>query len=160
MRRTDREITDRAEMLAIMEKCQVCRLALHNGDYPYILPVNFGMEEKDGQLVLYFHGAAEGTKYDLMAADPRASFEMDCETVLCSSRKQGNCTMSYSSVIGRGTVSFLEGAEKVHALDVLTAHYHPEGFAYYPAVIPQTRVWQLTVESMTAKHRRMLPPDD
>ena len=81
MRRTDREITDRAEMLAIMEKCQVCRLALRNGDYPYILPVNFGMEEKDGQLVLYFHGAAEGTKYDLMAADPRASFEMDCETV-------------------------------------------------------------------------------
>ena len=34
MRRTDREITDRAEILAVMEKCQVCRLALHNGDYP------------------------------------------------------------------------------------------------------------------------------
>ena len=160
MRRTDREITDHAEILSIMEKCQVCRLALHNGAYPYILPVNFGMEEKDGQLVLYFHGAAEGTKYDLMRADPRASFEMDCETILCSSRKQGNCTMSYSSVIGRGTLSFLDGEEKVHALDVLTAHYHPEGFIYDASVIPYTTVYQLTVESMTAKHRRLLPLDE
>ena len=111
MRRTDREITDRAEILAVMEKCQVCRLALHNGDYPYILPVNFGMEEKDGQLVLYCHGAAEGTKYDLMRADPRASFEMDCEHNIILYDERMSCNMGYESVIGYGEVEFLSEEE-------------------------------------------------
>ena len=62
MIRSDREITDRQEMLDIMGRCDVCRLALNGSDgYPYLLPLNFGMEEADGTLYLYFHGAAEGT---------------------------------------------------------------------------------------------------
>lgn len=155
MRRHDREITNFQEIIKIMESCQVCRLALNNGTYPYILPVNFGMEVDGKTVTLYFHGAREGTKYDLMHADPHASFEMDCETILCSRLEEGNCTMSYKSVIGQGLVEFLEGEEKLHALDVLVAHYHPEGFPYATQVIPATTVWKLTVDSMTAKYRPM-----
>lgn len=153
MRRKDREVTDFETIIDIIEHCQVCRLAFNDGEYPYILPVNFGMEVTGTTITLYFHGAKEGKKYDLMRTDPRASFEMDCETILCSEREKGNCTMSYKSVIGRGIIRFLEGEEKVHALDVLTAHYHPEGFVYDSSVIPATTVYQLTVESLTAKIR-------
>lgn len=155
MRRKDREVTDFQAILDIIEQCRVCRLALHDENYPYLLPVNFGFEVQDGTVVLYFHGAREGKKYDLMRKDPRAGFEMDCETVLCSDRAAGNCTMSYHSVIGQGVIRFLEGDEKVHALDVLTAHYHPEGFDYDKTVIPATTVYQLTVEHMTGKIRPM-----
>jgi nitroimidazol reductase NimA-like FMN-containing flavoprotein (pyridoxamine 5'-phosphate oxidase superfamily) len=63
--------------------------------------------------------------------------------------------MSYHSVIGWGETAFLEGEEKVHALDVLTDHYHPEGFAYDRAVIPATTVYKLTVRAMTGKIRPM-----
>lgn len=153
MRRKDREVTDFETLLHIMEHCQVCRLAFNDGEYPYILPVNFGIEVRGTSVILYFHGAKEGKKYELMHANPRASFEMDCETILCSEREKGNCTMSYQSVIGKGEIRFLEGEEKIHALDVLTAHYHPEGFVYDPAVIPATTVYQLTVECMTGKIR-------
>lgn len=155
MRRKDREVTDFQAILDIIEQCRVCRLALHDENYPYLLPVNFGFEVQNGTVVLYFHGAREGKKYDLIHKDPRASFEMDCETVLCSDRAAGNCTMSYHSVIGQGVIRFLEGDEKVHALDVLTAHYHPEGFDYDKTVIPATTVYQLTVEHMTGKIRPM-----
>ena len=45
MIRKDREITDRSEQLAIMEACDVCRIALNGEDgYPYIVPLNFGVE--------------------------------------------------------------------------------------------------------------------
>ena len=59
MRRSDREITDRNEILGVMEKCDVCRLALNDAEYgyPYILPLNFGMKADGEQIVLYFHGA-------------------------------------------------------------------------------------------------------
>ena len=67
MRRADREITDFEEMLQVMERCDVCRLALNDEGYPYILPLNFGMSARDGKVELYFHGALEGRKYQLMA---------------------------------------------------------------------------------------------
>lgn len=153
MRRNDREVTDFETMVGIMERCQVCRLALNDTPVPYLLPVNFGMEVRDGTVLLYFHGANEGRKYELMEKAPRAAFEMDCETVLCSDRAAGNCTMAYQSVIGWGDIDFLEGEEKVRALDLLTAHYHPEGFDYDKGVIPATRVYRLTVRSMTGKIR-------
>ena len=67
MRRSDREITDFQELITVMRGCDVCRLALHDEPYPYILPLNFGLEV-DGETVrLYFHGANTGTKYDLIA---------------------------------------------------------------------------------------------
>ena len=79
MRRTDREITDRQELLDVMARCDVCRLALNDeSGYPYVVPLNFGMEERDGTLHLLFHGAMTGTKYDRMERDSRATFEMDC----------------------------------------------------------------------------------
>lgn len=42
MRRKDREITDFDEMIKIIEKCDTCRLALNDEEYPYIVPLNFG----------------------------------------------------------------------------------------------------------------------
>ena len=44
MRRSDREITDFQELITVMRGCDVCRLALHDQPYPYILPLNFGLE--------------------------------------------------------------------------------------------------------------------
>ena len=50
MRRTDREITDRQELLDVMARCDVCRLALNDeSGYPYVVPLNFGMDEQIGR---------------------------------------------------------------------------------------------------------------
>lgn len=60
MRRKDREITDFDEMVSVMRRCDVCRLAFQDGDVPYIVPLNFGMKVKEDSVTLYFHGALEG----------------------------------------------------------------------------------------------------
>ena len=41
MRRKDREVTDFDSIVRIIDKCDVLRLGLADGDYPYIVPVNF-----------------------------------------------------------------------------------------------------------------------
>ena len=104
MRRADREITDFDELIAVMRGCDVCRLALHDEPYPYILPLNFGLEVDGGTVRLYFHGADTGTKYDLIARNPNASFEMDRGHELILDDEHGNCTMTYESVIGQGRI--------------------------------------------------------
>ena len=65
---------------------------------------------------MYFHGAMEGTKYDLIEKDNRASFEMDCEHKLVTEVERGICTMEYESVIGQGRVEMLSDDEKYNAL--------------------------------------------
>ena len=93
MRRSDREITDFQELITVMRGCDVCRLALHDEPYPYILPLNFGLEV-DGETVrLYFHGANTGTKYDLIAKNPNVAFEMDRGHELILDDEHGNCTI-------------------------------------------------------------------
>ena len=63
----------------IVKKCDVCRLALFDEDYPYIVPLNFGVDMEDEQMYLYFHCANQGKKLDLIKQNNKATFEMDCE---------------------------------------------------------------------------------
>lgn len=157
MRRSDREIKDRDEMLQVMEKCDVCRLAFNDeaAGFPYILPLNFGMTTDGGQITLYFHGAGEGRKYELMAKDERVSFETDCAHRLVMDEAEGNCTMEYESVIGRGRIAIVSDEEKYDALCVLMKHYHKEDFVFNKAIVPQTAVLKLTVEEMSGKKRKV-----
>ena len=155
MRQKQREITDEDELLEIMQKCDVCRLAFNHADgYPYILPVNFGIGRRAGKLCLYLHSALEGEKVAVMKKDSRVSFEMDREHRLQYFPEQGYCTMSYESVIGRGRIQILADEEKEAALEILMDHYHPGKHAYFnPAAVPRTLVYALTVEEMTGKRK-------
>lgn len=155
MRRSDREITTLAELIKIMDKCDVCRLSLNDeSGYPYIIPLNFGIKLLEDKVVLYFHSACEGRKLDIIRQDIRASFEMDCDHLLQSFADKGYCTMSYQSVIGHGKISFVEDLyEKKEALTILTDHYHNEHFEFNPAAIPRTTVFKLDVTAMTGKKK-------
>lgn len=155
MRRADREVTEPAQIVEIMKKCEVLRLALQADPVPYILPVNFGMEP-DG-MTLYIHGASSGTKYELLARDNRVSFEMDCTQGLVLDEQGHSCTMNYESVIGWGRIDEVtEEAEKLYALKRIMAHYHAEDFPFNTAPVSFTRVLRLRVQERTAKRRRKL----
>ena len=153
MRRSDREITDRKEIIEIINRCDVCRLALNDEDYPYIIPLNFGMDIEGEQIIFYFHGADEGKKYDLIRKDNRATFEMDCSHQLFMNDEKMSCTMKYESVIGRGRVEIVPEEEKMKGLEILMKQYHQEDFKFGTAIVPKTNVFRLIVEEMTGKRR-------
>lgn len=154
MRRSDREITDFSAIIDVIKRCDVCRIALNDGDFPYIVPLNFGMSIEDEKIVLYFHSANEGKKLDLIARDNRAAFEMDCAHELVTDEATGNCTMNYECVMGQGTVEILSEAEKLPALRILMSHYRKADFPFNESVIPKTTLFKLTVASVTAKARK------
>lgn len=154
MRRADREVKDVNEMIEIMKRCDVCRLALNDDEgCPYILPLNFGLKVQEGKVTLYFHGAEKGKKYELIAKDNRAAFEMDCSHRLVSSEETGHCTMEYESVIGKGKVEIVSDEEKMEALTIMTDFYHKEHFEFDIKAVPRTTAMKLVVEEMTGKRR-------
>ncbi|MCL2051895.1 MAG: pyridoxamine 5'-phosphate oxidase family protein [Lachnospiraceae bacterium] len=153
MRRSDREITDKAEILKIIEKCDVCRLAFADNDIPYIVPVNFGFEHTNGRLILYFHGANEGKKHDIIAKNPIACFEMDCSHRLIEAEEAAGYTMEYESVIGNGKISYItEKSEKIGALKLLMKQYAKEKIFSFPDhVIDSVTVFKLDALEFTDK---------
>ena len=42
MRKSDREVTDISEKLAVLLRCQYFTLAMQTGGAPYLVPLNFG----------------------------------------------------------------------------------------------------------------------
>lgn len=77
MRRGDREIKEFNEILQVILDCDSLVLGLNDGEFPYLIPLNFGIDIEDGQLYIYFHCVNEGKKLDLIKKNYRASFEMD-----------------------------------------------------------------------------------
>lgn len=154
MRRAERQIEDSNEMIRILEACDVCRVAFHDTPYPYLVPLNFGMEVSGGRLTLYFHGAFGGKKLECLAKNDRVAFEADCSHQLITPENNAHCTMRYESVIGYGRLQIVPEAEKRHGLEVLMRHYvNRPSYEFPEQVVRQTAVLRLDVEVMTGKHR-------
>lgn len=151
MRRKDRQISDREAILRVMEGCDVCRVAFHGENYPYVVPMNFGMKAEGEDITLYFHCAQSGEKLERMDKDPRVAFEMDRGHRLVTEEESMNCTMAYECVMGQGRLERVPEGEKRAALELLMAHYHQEDFPIPEAVIPHTTVLRLRVERLTGK---------
>jgi nitroimidazol reductase NimA-like FMN-containing flavoprotein (pyridoxamine 5'-phosphate oxidase superfamily) len=155
MRKKEREITDRDELIAILEEADVCRIAIHDEPAPYIVTMNFGYET-GGETALFFHCAVEGRKLDLLAGNDTVGFEMDVGHELVRGEKPCQWSMKYRSIVGTGRVAEILGEKaKKAALDRIMDHY---GFGerektYDDAALQRTKILKLTVGEMTGKRR-------
>ena len=156
MRKREREVTARREKLAPLLGCGFLTLALRGEGAPYCVPLHFGAEEEGDRLVLYLHCAREGTKLDLLRADGRVGFSA-ARLLRVFNKGVAPCgyTADYESVCGFGTARVVEdGAERLHGLRVLMAHYTDEPFAdeqFLPGPLSLTAVVRVDVEEWTCK---------
>jgi nitroimidazol reductase NimA-like FMN-containing flavoprotein (pyridoxamine 5'-phosphate oxidase superfamily) len=78
--RKDKEVTCREDIEEIMHRADTCRLALCEGDRPYVVPLCFGYERG----VLYFHCAPHGRKLEILENNHNVCFEMDLDHEIVS----------------------------------------------------------------------------
>ena len=128
MRRDERAVKSPAEIYDILSRCDVIRVGMNGGDYPYVVPMTFGAELDGEKITVYFHCAGQGRKWDILASDPRVCVEADLYYRV-EKLDGGEVTARYESVIGTGKARRLtEQADKVAALKVILAHYRESGF--------------------------------
>lgn len=124
MRRTDREVTDFSRMLEILQTCDCCRLGLVDGDEAYIVPMNFGIAQESGELILYFHAAKEGRKIDLLKKQSTVTFQADTGHRLLTAEQAGNFSYYYQCVMGKGSARLLTAPEdKIRGFRAIMSHY-------------------------------------
>ncbi len=155
MRKKDREITDPSEMEQILKRGEIISVAMCQGDQPYVLPFNYGFLNG----LIYIHSARKGFKLEVLAKNPKVSFNIITGVQLLPADHPQDCSVAYSSVVGFGQVRMVDDpAEKLAALEAVMVQYYPKNDTWdYPEkVVDACTVWCIEIEHLTGKTKR--PP--
>ena len=152
MRRSDRAVTEPAALFDILTRCRVARLGLCRGGVPYVVPMNFACEQKDGRFVFYVHCASEGKKLDILRENANVCVEVDCDHALVPGAQACSHSFRYASVIVHGRAEILQNAaEKAQALTLLMRWQTGKGIPVSPEQASRVTVLRITAEEIMGK---------
>ena len=155
MRRAEREVTNRGQLLEIIGRCTCCRVAFSDPEGAYIVPLSFAFVPGQPDR-FYFHGAKEGRKASLIAKRPKVGFELDCAYELVAGQSGCKYSCRYQSIVGTGVIGEVQDMEeKKQALSALMRQYEPSrSFAFTDEQAQAVAVYRLDVAAMTGKQRQ------
>ncbi len=161
MRRAKREVTGLAELRAIVDAVQTVRVASHDAEGLFIVPMSFGYEvavcEGGGEprWTFWLHCAREGRKVDAWSADPQVALELDVEGGVISGDFSCAYSYAFASIMASGrAVRVTEAEEKVRGLTAIMAHMAPGApVKFQPEAVERVDVWRVDVDRLTGKRR-------
>jgi len=130
VRRSELKSSDRELFTELTDTCEVGYLSLMTAaGYPRAIALNFAAVDE----TLYFHGALEGEKFELILANPRVGFTIVkaysyIPSYWSAPRYACPATQFFKSIEIKGTCSAVDDpAEKTRGLGALMAKHQPEG---------------------------------
>ena len=157
MESNEREITDFDEIDSVLSSSRVCRIALFDGDYPYIVPMFFGYNLKGGKLELFFRCEEKGKKIDLIKANNNAAFEIDkLHETIQNEDNYGFTDAVYQSITGTGVIEVTTGIEKITGLDYIMKKYKekPDELKLPEQLLNSVAILKLTAGEFCCKEHR------
>jgi len=154
MTKRERQITDQHQIIDILNRAKVLHLGLCVDNEPYVVPMNYGYTMEGEKLVVYLHSAVRGKKLDMIKANPKVFFEIDCDVVPFEGVMPCQYGVTYSSIMGRGTAQIVEDVEeKMKAMSVLMQTQTGKEFSFNERLVSIVAVIRIDVAEYTAKHR-------
>ncbi|MFT8872042.1 MAG: pyridoxamine 5'-phosphate oxidase family protein [Sporolactobacillus sp.] len=164
LRKKERACTDQDRINHFLKNAKVGFLGLVDAASPYVVPVNFVWS--DGKV--FFHGAEDGRKADILRQHPVVCFTVAEEYAILVDAVPAHTTTAYFSVMLFGTVDELENPEEKttamqQLLDKYAAGRHEHALAaqhierYRSALGSPTGVFALNVRQLTAKEHPVDP---
>lgn len=77
LRRKDRAIIDIKQINEVLQTAKIVHLEMIDHNRPYVVPLNYGYEWQEEQLILYIHGAMSGRKIEVLKQNPHVFVEID-----------------------------------------------------------------------------------
>ena len=150
----EREVTDINEIKEILDKSMIVHVGMIDGDEPYVVPMNYGYTLEDGELCIYLHGATVGRKIDIIKANPKVFFEMECDVIPFEGKVACQYGTTYASVMGLGKAEVLETPEeKIDGLVKFMKTQTGKDFAFDEKMVSIVSVIKITATDFTAKKR-------
>ena len=149
MRKANQEITDNNVIEDILSTSKICRIAMTDADYPYILPFNYGYRDH----CIYIHAAPEGKKIDLLKKNNKVCFEIEQKAEIVKNDHACKWSTIYRSVVGYGEVEIItDFNQKQRGMEIIMAHYGaPENIEFETKQINAMVILKLAISDITGK---------
>ncbi|MBP3328949.1 MAG: pyridoxamine 5'-phosphate oxidase family protein [Clostridia bacterium] len=152
--RRELEITDIEKIRHILDTSLVTHVGMVDGDEPYVVPMNFGYIMDGDKLTIYLHGAKKGRKIDVLRANPKVFFEMECDLQPFEGDVACRYGMAYSSLMGKGNAVIVEDVEeKKLALSAVMKTQTGRDFTFEDKMVSFVNIIRIDVTAYTAKCR-------
>jgi nitroimidazol reductase NimA-like FMN-containing flavoprotein (pyridoxamine 5'-phosphate oxidase superfamily) len=139
---------NRQAMEALIERSRVCRLALADGDQPYVVPMNFAYA---GNCV-YLHSAPAGRKLEILGRNPKVCLEFDECLEIVPAEKPCDTACRYNSVIAFGEAEILDAPDRKNtALKLITRRYTGRDGDFGPRELATVAVIRIALTAMSGK---------
>ena len=156
MRRHECEVTDATTIERVLGRATVCRVAMVDGQEPYVVPMNCGWNGHS----LFLHAACEGRKLEILRANPRVCVEIEEDIRIVTGATGEDCTATYVTLIGAGTATFVADPQlKARGLNTIIRQCHP-GFAdeqFPDATLARVAVLEVRFDRLTCKAKGTIP---
>ena len=154
MTKRERQVTDEKQILQILDTGKVLHLGIAVNNEPYVVPMNYGYTKENGKLVMYLHSAVRGKKLDMIRANSKVFFEIDCDWKPFEGVKPCQYGLAYSSIMGKGVARIVDDVEeKKKAMSILMKTQTGKDFTFEDRLVSIVAVIRIDVEAYTAKHR-------
>ena len=148
MRRKEKQLTESTAIESIIDRAQICHLAMVDSGTPYVVPLNFGYVDSS----LYCHSAAEGRKISILEQNPRVCFCLYAGVELVPADQACGWTTHYESVIGYGVAHILtDTPAKIAAYNIIMAHYSQGPFTFREKALEKSVIIRVDVTALSAK---------
>jgi nitroimidazol reductase NimA-like FMN-containing flavoprotein (pyridoxamine 5'-phosphate oxidase superfamily) len=151
VRRKEKEVTDRDEMVRVLLETRHVTIAMCDEEGPYLATLTHGYDRDRN--AIYFHCAWEGRKVDALKRDNRVWGQ----ALIDLGYSQGSCDHLYETTQFRGRVTFVEDLEeKRHALMTMIRknEQEPEKVAAEQVTedsVRRVNIGRIDIELMTGK---------
>ena len=150
MRRSEFEIKEISEIVKIIDKADTLRLGLNDVDVPYIVPLSYGYEVVNENIIIYIHGASEGKKHDLINKSSKAFIEIDIFNGYI--KTPGSLSCKFESIMAQGNLIKIEGSEAVKGLNLIVNHCGYENYKF-EGCFNGCEVYKIKLENISCKKR-------
>ena len=151
IRRKEKAITDKSEMLEIILKAKYIIIAMCQDNVPYLATLSHGYDTERN--CIYFHSAREGKKIDIL----KENNIVWGQALLDKGYVHGSCDHLYATTQFKGRITFIDDIdEKKHALEVMikTLENEPEKLMEGQLKLESIKgiqIGRIDVEYMSAK---------
>ncbi len=155
-RRPEKAITDRDQLLTVLREGNVVTLAMCRNDEPYLVTVNYALNEAG--TAIYFHCAGQGKKFDYLSANPKVWGQVFID----GGYLEGECDHRFRTVQFAAEAAFVkEESAKREALTLMIRHFEPnpepviKRFLGSPEAVSDVAVVRLDLLQITGKESHM-----
>jgi uncharacterized protein len=158
MRQANLECTDEGKINSFLTEKKTGYLGLTDQNIPYVVPLNYVWFEGD----IYFHGASEGRKVDIIGVNPSACFTVSEDLGTMTDPVPAKTDTAYMSVMIFGKIEkVVEWEKATSVMQVMLDKYVPGYYVqrlsqahvekYRSSLGSRTAVFRIKTESLTAK---------